>query len=312
QARNKPQNKIEQYSEIALEHAKTVLKLNIQKKISNHQIESRYRDEFVQDLIFNNINSLQEVIERAKLYQWSFKEQMMAVVVDIDNFKEQYLKNQFTNSTQTLNDIRHQIFLKSKKLIKEYFSQVIYTNFSDNIVFIIQSNQSPAELNSLVEEVATKIRKVVKEEVRFSVTIGLGRIKSSVLELHASYQEAKEAVKLGRIIYQDNQTISYNSLGAYKLLAPIYRSENAEEFADTYLGNLIEYDREHNTELLEVLTTLVNNDWNLKATSEDLFIHYNTMKYKFKQLSEILNLDLKDSEQKLNVALSLKILQMAD
>lgn len=55
---------------ITVEHASTVLKLNIQKEISNHQMEQKYRGEFIQDLLLNNIRTVEEANNRATLYGW--------------------------------------------------------------------------------------------------------------------------------------------------------------------------------------------------------------------------------------------------
>ena len=58
---------------IAAQHAGTVLKLNTQKKISNVQIASRHRDEFVQDLFLGRFSSLEQIHSRARAYNWHFQ-----------------------------------------------------------------------------------------------------------------------------------------------------------------------------------------------------------------------------------------------
>lgn len=56
---------ISSFQEIAVEHGSTVLKLNIQRQISNLQIESKYRDEFVQKLLFGDFTSLERIHAKA-------------------------------------------------------------------------------------------------------------------------------------------------------------------------------------------------------------------------------------------------------
>ena len=67
-----------------------VLILKIQRQLSNAQIEAKYREEFVQDLIYGNIKSREEIQNRAKLYQWDFSEGGVTVIVDVDDFKQRY------------------------------------------------------------------------------------------------------------------------------------------------------------------------------------------------------------------------------
>lgn len=76
----------------SLQHANTALILDTQKNISSMQIENRHKNEFVQDIITNNIKSKIEVEKRANTFGWSFKKYIRTVVVDIDNFKDEYLK----------------------------------------------------------------------------------------------------------------------------------------------------------------------------------------------------------------------------
>lgn len=88
---SKKDNKdLDEYVQIALEHSGTVLKLDIQKRISNQQIEKRHRDEFIQDLILNNIHSVDEMKNRAKLYKWNIEKGTTVMVVDIDSHLVKY------------------------------------------------------------------------------------------------------------------------------------------------------------------------------------------------------------------------------
>ncbi|HSH35835.1 helix-turn-helix domain-containing protein, partial [Schnuerera sp.] len=87
--------------------------------------------------------------------------------------------------------------------------------------------------------------------------------------------------------------------------------DEASSFCNQYLKKLIDYDKENNGEYLKTLGCLVKNDWNLKKTAEDMFIHYNTMKYRFSKIIEIVNLDLNNREDKFKIELCLKLMNMS-
>lgn len=90
------------YESMILNHASTALKLIAQKYISNMEIESRYRDGFVQDIVLNNIKSFQEVIKRGKIYGWDLSEKFYTtIIVDIDDFKIQYLNIRSKRTAKT-------------------------------------------------------------------------------------------------------------------------------------------------------------------------------------------------------------------
>lgn len=154
---------IEEYVEIGIEHASTILKLEIQKKISNLQIETRYRDEFVQDLLLNNIKSEQEIINRAKIYDWNFKDQNTVIIFDIDDFKRQYLDvNKFNKDK--LEEVKENIFTYIKNNIKLRYKNAIYTNFSDSIVFVFNiRNQEREFFKTNIKQDLKKSKDILKK-----------------------------------------------------------------------------------------------------------------------------------------------------
>lgn len=301
------------YDEIAIEHASTVLKLEIQKKISNMQVEERYRGEFVRDLIINNINTIEEVRNRSKLYGWDFSTGLVSIIVDIDNFKIQYLKVRDKEKNYTLESTKLRIFETAIKIIKKDISQVVYTTLSDSIIFLVKCPYEERtkffkRLKKTCEEICVNILNYDS----FTVTIGIGNYEKSVMNIHENYGNAKRAVKLGRIIYKCNRVIFYDDLGVYKLLALIYKSDDAKEFYLSNLQKLIDYDMKKNGDLLNTLRYIVQNNWNLKATSNDMYVHYNTIKYRFNKINELVNVNLRNPEEKINIVISLKLMEMAE
>ena len=74
---NETKYKANEYDLIAIEHASTIIKLEIQREISNDEIERKYRDNLVLDIIYNNINNQDELRE----------------IADVDHFKKNREKN---------------------------------------------------------------------------------------------------------------------------------------------------------------------------------------------------------------------------
>lgn len=303
---------LNEYNEIAIEHASTVLKFNLQKKISNQQIKTKYKDEFVQDLLFNNVNSLEEINKRAELYKLEFSERIFTIIFDIDNFKKQYLNIKAGINDKSLEVIKNKIYLLITGIINNYFPNNVSTSFSDNIVSIISSDNMDEENLKLIKKVMAKIRDRVREKADYTLTIGVGSIKKSPGKIYKSFKEAKLSVKLGRIIYEKDITAIYDELHSFKLIANIYKSSDARKFYEEYLNNLIKYDLKNDTDLIYILECLIKNNWNLKKTADNLFIHYNTMKNKYKKIKIIVGKDLDSFEEKFNIAFSLKLFKMVN
>lgn len=67
------------------------------------------------------------------------------------------------------------------------------------------------------------------------------------------------------------------------------------------------YDRVNNTELLNTLDAYLKYNYSQNQTAEYLHIHLNSLKYRLRRITEISNIDFKDSEEMFYLRLSLSI-----
>jgi purine catabolism regulator len=259
----------------------------------------------------DNVKSLQEIINRAKVYDWDFEKGNVVAIFDIDNFKGQYLNLNKENRIE-LEIVKENIFSYIRKIIKNKFKDAVYTNFSDSIIFILKPFENDLDnFKAKFNQVSTMIKREILQKYKFSITIGVGSYKLSPTDINISYNQAKKSIQIARNIYRKNATMFYEDLGIYKLFDKLSSETEKIDFYKSYIGKLLEYDEENNTNFLNTLKCLYENDWNLKVTAKQMYIHYNTMKYRFNKIMEILKLDLKNSEDKLNVSVALKLLDMA-
>jgi len=303
----------EEYDKIAIEHASTVLKFEMQKNISNRKIEEGYRNAFIMDLIINNIKTPEEVKIRSNFYGWNFSSGTMAVIVDIDNFKKQYSKYSAKDKQYTMENIKEIIFETATRVMKSYFSQVPYTTLSDSIIYLI----SPPDDDKVVhydklKKIGEEIRDEISRMGSFTVMVGIGNYETSVMDASKSYENAKIAVKFGRVLHEQDAVVLFDELGVYRLLSLIYKSPEAKEYYQSYLKNLLDYDSEKDGELLDTLRCIVKHNWNLRAASAEMYVHYNTLKNRFNKISDLLGIDLGTPEQRTNIDISLKLMEMAE
>lgn len=306
----KDNQELKEIDKIAIEHASTVLKLSIQNYISNKEIEKRYRDQFVQDLILSNIKYKEELEKRAKLYNWDLSGEFLSFIVDIDDFKLQYLSIISKEENDMIENIKNDIFTYSENFIKRVFPDSIYTDFSDAVVFLIKiRGMKELQLHSLLDQ-CTILKDNIHKRYNYTVTIGIGNIKSSIMEVYKSYNEAQKSIKLSRIVYKRDKVVTYDNLGVYKVLDKVYSTEEAKDFYKEYIEKICRHDENNNGELLSTLVCIMENNWNLKKTSEIMYVHYNTIKYRYKRIGEILDKDLEDFETKLSLEISIKLYLM--
>ncbi len=266
--------------------------LLLQKQSEEFLIEKKYRNEFIQDIVFNRINSLEKAEEKASFYGWNFTNMTSISVFVISLINEGNMDY----------DVLKNLELFCKEFIRKEYPESIYTIIGNKIVFIVSGVDNENLYNSLLEGLLKELKKLDNQRI----LIGVGSKKSGILMTHKSYNEAITALKIGMKI-SENEIVFYNRLGVYKLLASVHNSLLAEDFLLTYLNPLIKYDKENCQDLLNTLNALVENDWDIKRVSDEQYIHYNTVKYRIKKVADILDLDLSISDNKINIALALKL-----
>lgn len=92
-----------------------------------------------------------------------------------------------------------------------------------------------------------------------------------IINIHNSYQQAKQVIQTVYQIQQFNRLFFYDQIGIYRLLFSISSNNEAIEFCDKYVKPLQQYDDQHHANLIETLQSIINCGWNLKLASEKLF-----------------------------------------
>ncbi len=303
-------SKIDEYDRITLEHAATYTKLIMQKKLSNMQVEKRYRDQFVQDIILSNIKSDLEMSQRSRLFGRELNGDYCVFIVDIDHFKLKFASLPQAKSGEKLNRMANSIFDAALGVFKAEGFSVFYTFFSDHAVFILY--EISKGMKGRIDACIGHIHRTAREKFACTVTIAAGGTEKDKMNISKSFQEAKRAIKIARLVYGEGSTAFYDNLGIYKLLDQMKETPGVDSFYRDSLDRLFEYDKDKNGGLIQTLTALIDNNWNLKQTAKSCFFHYNTVKYRYHKIEEILGKDLSCTSERLNLELAVRLFQMSE
>lgn len=298
----------ESVAQTAVEYACIVLILRAQTRISNQHIEEKYRDAFLEDLLLNNVKTENEIHNRAQLYGWNFPNGGLVAVIDINNIKKYYVEDIDPQTNERLEEVTQNIFGASIRGMLYIFPNAKYYKQSDLIVFIISPEKYERSLIELrLETVFRNIREQIAGEASFTITMGVGDYVDNIKDIHQSYSQARTSINIGYKLERFDCILFYNRMGIYRLLTAVAGTEESEDFDRRYIRPLSDYDAKYHTALLETLEAVAACGWNLKKAGEMLFIHYNSAKYRFSKICEILDTDLHDPEQRLAAEIALKM-----
>ena len=290
---------------LVLEHAKSAVLVCAQRDMVARETERRYRDEFVQDLLFKNIRFERELWARAERFDWDFRGRFQVIVADIDGYKSCIGDSDGNPKCIGLEEKREKIIGICVDAMRASYPKIPYTTMTDMVVFLLPLKEgSPMPP---LKDILPRIRAMVKERTGFSVTIGVGEPKESCFLCHESYDEAREAINTIRPIMGGDREVYWGRMGMYSVLASISRSTESERFYMSQLGPLITMKDEGRSELLDTLEALVHCNWSLKNTASHLCVHYNTLRYRMEKVHQLLGSDLESSDDRLSVAMALKL-----
>ena len=296
------------YVRMAVEYAGIILSLHLQSRISNQRIEEKYRDEFISDLLFHNIRSEDEIHNRSRLYGWDFRDGGCVIIADVDDFKCSYLQCANNKGYENFGRALDLVFdIVTRNILCE-FENARYYKQSDHIVYIISLPENKRmEMQDKLELAFVRIREQLTAIGQYTVTIGVGRYRANIKDIGSSFNEAQTTVTLGSQLRLSNCVLHYEKMGIYRFLASTANSEDAGALCAQYIQPIVEHDTKYRSELLRTLRTLIHCGWNLKRAARELFIHYNSMKYRRSKLCKLTGSDLSDRDQQLNVEIAYKL-----
>ena len=121
------------------------------------------------------------------------------------------------------------------------------------------------------------------------------------------YQEALRALEVRQSSRQHSGTTFFDDLGLYRILGPGNDLRELEGFVREWLGQLIDYDAGHDTELVETLSRYFDCGGNYDDAAAVLTVHRSTLRYRLQRIREISDRDLADVETRLNLQVATRV-----
>ncbi|WP_141430871.1 helix-turn-helix domain-containing protein [Bacillus sp. 03113] len=144
----------------------------------------------------------------------------------------------------------------------------------------------------------------------FHIKAGIGGIYHLFNYVVKSYKEARTVLEVQeKFPAESSHFISYQDLGIYQFLDLLLEKRQKDGFDNIAIQNLANYDRKHHTELLQTLEVFLDENESMQKTSASLHIHGNTLAYRLKRISDIMEVDLTQPNQKFMLYLDLKLLK---
>jgi purine catabolism regulator len=178
-------------------------------------------------------------------------------------------------------------------------------NTSAEIVWPVAEEDDLQEIvRTVQQELHTALQAHGSMEV---ISLGVGRIHGGVHGIRSSHQEARQALTLGRRLHGPGHVTSFDELGIYRLIFAAEGLPELRTFQGEALGNLLAYDAQHGSNLIQTLEAFFAANCSPKEAANLLQVHRNTVLYRLDRIADITGVDLDDPNVRLRLHLALHI-----
>ncbi len=163
-------------------------------------------------------------------------------------------------------------------------------------------------------------RKAVEAGRRLADESGLTGIAVGISDRHVGwrgiaqgFQQAYFALRLGATAAVPQTVVDSGAagdLGIYRLLYPLWQTDDLKAFSDEVLGGLLAYDEKRGGGLVQTLEAYLDLGGGMQEIADRLYIHRNSLIYRLRRIEELTGRLLADPHDRLLLHLGLKVRQM--
>ena len=129
--------------------------------------------------------------------------------------------------------------------------------------------------------------------------VGVGGLCDGIPELPRSYREAQLGLRLQRDADVGGVTV-FDELGLFRLVGA-GDTAAAERIVRHWVGALIDYDARRHTDLTLTLSVYLDVGGHHERAATTLSVHQSTLKYRLQRIRELTGFDLRDPEARFNL-----------
>ena len=172
---------------------------------------------------------------------------------------------------------------------------------------IVVKELSEKDGSKEMDKMAKDMLSILKEDTGDEhIHIAYGTVVNDIKEVSKSYKEAKMALDVGKIFFDEKDIVAYSTLGIgrliYQLPLPLCKMFIKEIFF-FFLPD------EFDEETLATINKFFENSLNVSETSRQLYIHRNTLVYRLDKLQKSTGLDLRVFEDAITFKIALMVVK---
>ncbi len=244
------------------------------------------KDNFIKNLLLDNL-LLVDIYNRAKKLHIDTEAKRVIFIIETSHEKD----------SVALDNVRNLLGGKSRDFVTAVDEKNII------VVKELADKDGSRELEKMAKEMMEILRAESEDD---KIHIAYGMVVNDIKEVSKSYKEAKLALDVGKIFFDEKDIVAYSTLGIgrliYQLPIPLCKMFIKEIFEGKSPD-------EFDEETLTTINKFFENSLNVSETSRQLYIHRNTLVYRLDKLQKSTGLDLRVFEDAITFKIALMVVK---
>lgn len=273
-----------------LERAATVAALVVTRQEAVNAVESKYRADFLRDVLAGRAGGSERVVARARAFGWDLERPVTVLVAELDPEGDERVAQDRLVTCWTSAMRRHD-------------RRGAVAGFSHEVVTVVGAGVDTARL---AKDAVTAFAECLPA----TFSTGASRTAAGAEALPEAYGQALKAARVGRQLHGPGAVAHFDQLGVYRLLSLVSDTAELHAFVRETLGPLASDTDAESGDLRRTLQVLLETNLNVAETARRLHFHYNTLRYRIGKLERMLGNFTEDAHLRLNLTLALHVLRM--
>jgi sugar diacid utilization regulator len=292
----------------AVEHAATVLALEIVKERVARSTEDRLRSDFLFDLVNGRDDDETRIGERARHHGLAIGRPYRVVVIELDGWGAHRERAALSETAAT--ELRARMLRALERTLDAQAPGSLMSQMGDVITAAVPTEalaDAPRALKALVAALDTQLAAIAPG---LRLSSGIGSAARGAGAFVASHREAQQCLAVLRRLGRTGEALTVDELGVMRLLLDTNQPEELTAFMQRVLGPALERDRDSDGALIETLGAYLRCNCDVRACAAELYVHVNTVRYRLRRIEELCRVDLRAPHDLLQVTIAHLVLRL--
>ena len=285
----KPKPAWEELDDVALQHAATLCALEYVKERAVSATEWRLKGDLVEELLNGKPMSASELESRCRMLGYPVAGGHLVVAVHAEG-----------TNLSGIGDLHQNVITLMRRLCDRHKRSYLLRERPHCLLFVLPDDQTSI---SLLTQLTSRWEAL---HPSYGLHVAISNPCRQLCDVVHAAEEAMFALQAYPLLAKSPELLHYRDMQGYQFLFPYRESEDRMlALWQPLLDPLIRYDSKYNQQLLETLDVYLRQNGNGLQTSQALYIHRHTLKYRLTQIEEKTGYRLEDAHQRWQLQLAL-------